>query len=150
MSLSVHSIMAGPPFPLLLPLCKGLGGYLLLVFWWGWMAFTSLFIVYPPIIGIEGPVLIHRVPYPPILGIEGPVLIHSIPFYYRDCVGPNSLSTEMEFLNGIFHFWPSSSRVISSSLFRLEFLSGFLPSFFCSSKSCSWIDSSFLVWRIFL
>jgi hypothetical protein len=35
MSLSVHSIMAGTPFsppPLLLPLCKGLGGYLLLVF----------------------------------------------------------------------------------------------------------------------
>ncbi len=60
-----------PPVPsLLLPLCKGLGGYLLLVFWWGWMAFTSLFIVYPPIIRIEGPVHIHSI----------------IPFFYRDCV----------------------------------------------------------------
>ncbi len=69
------SVLSGEPPPprvlsLLLPLCKGLGGYLLLVFWWGWMAFTSLFIVYPPIIGNEGPVHIHSI----------------IPFYYRDCV----------------------------------------------------------------
>jgi hypothetical protein len=62
------------------------------------MAFTSLFIVYPSIIGNEGPVLIHSI----------------IPFYYRDCVGPHSLSTEMELLNAIFGrgFW-ASTRVFS-------------------------------------
>ncbi len=94
------------PPPLLLPLCKGLGGYLLLVFWWGWMAFTSLFIVYPPIIGNEGPVHIHSI----------------IPFYYRDCVGPHSLSTEMEFLNGIFgRGFRAWNRVFSDSSFCLVF-----------------------------
>jgi hypothetical protein len=38
---------------------------------------------------------------------------------------------------------------INSSLFRLEFLSGFLPSFFRSTKCYSLIDSSFLVSHIF-
>jgi hypothetical protein len=69
------------------------------------MAFTSLFIVYPPIIGNEGP-----------------VLIYSIPFYYRDCVGPHSLSTEMEFLNGIFgRGFRAKNRVFSDSSFCLVF-----------------------------
>ncbi len=38
---------------------------------------------------------------------------------------------------------------INSSLFRLEFLSGFLPSFFRSTKCSSGIDSSFLFRGIF-
>ncbi len=39
---------------------------------------------------------------------------------------------------------------INSRLLRLEFLSCFLPTLFRSTKSYSWLDSSFLVSRIFL
>ncbi len=39
---------------------------------------------------------------------------------------------------------------INMSLLRLEFLSGFLPSFFRSTKCYSWYDSSFLVPGFFL
>jgi hypothetical protein len=44
----------------------------------------------------------------------------------------------------------SGSRDINSKFLRLDFLSGFLSSFFHSTKCCSWIDSSFLVLWIFL
>jgi hypothetical protein len=39
---------------------------------------------------------------------------------------------------------------INLSLLRIKFLSGFLLSFSRYKKCHSWIDSSFLVWRIFL
>ncbi len=39
---------------------------------------------------------------------------------------------------------------INLSLLRLEFLSGILPSFFCSTKCYSWKDSGLLVSRTFL
>ncbi len=40
------------------------------------------------------------------------------------------------------------SRFLGTNL-SLEFLSGFLPSFFCSTKCYSWLDLSFLVLQFF-
>jgi hypothetical protein len=53
---------------------------------------------------------------------------------------------KMEFLNANF---TRKFLRINSSLLRLEFLSGFLPSFFLSTRCYSRINSSFLVSQIF-
>ncbi len=47
-----------------------------------------------------------------------------------------ALITEMEFLNGIFSLGFCMGMGMDSSLLRREFLSGFLSSFFLSTKKC--------------
>jgi hypothetical protein len=71
---------------------------------------------------------------------------------WLDCSALSSFP-ELTWVDLIWNSWTEFSVEVSghinSSFLRLEFLSGFLPSFIPSTKCYSWKDSKFLVLRIF-